>query len=179
MKENGLHWRPCSTLFIDVFVWMHRVTNTNESCSGCSMFGVWALALMTAVCSKRKLMERQQEKEIISRGPGMWIVFKSSLHSIIWPRCAQEEFKVWKGIVIWNVCQSRWLDCRKGRLQAVGLATECSDNIFPAAAPSRLFQNAACQQTCYKWATHPHYSTECHTTTRGAQGCHCGKLLNK
>lgn len=146
MKENGLQWRPCFTLFIDVFVWMRRVSNTSENSSGCSMFGGWALTLMTAVGSKRNLIERQQEKEMDSRrGPDMLIVFKSSLHSAVWPWCAQEEFEVWKGIVIWNVCQSRWLDCRKSWLQAVGSAIKCSDNICPAAAPSRLFlKNTVC-----------------------------------
>lgn len=88
--------------------------------------------------SARQQGVRREAK--MRRKCGVWTEFKSSLHSTVWPWCAQEEFKVWKRSGIRKkAAERRWLDCKRRRSQPVGSALQPSDNIFSAAAPSGLW----------------------------------------
>lgn len=98
--------------------------------------GGWCLTLKRAVSSKRAARTKRSRKR-----PGMW----ASLHSIIWPWCAPEEFNVWKRSGIRDGGRSRWLAGKKRRSRPVVSAVAPSDNIFPAAAPSGLWCNEVLQ----------------------------------
>lgn len=62
--------------------------------------GGWCLTLKRAASSNRAARTKRSRKR-----PGMW----ASLHSIIWPWCAPEEFNVWKRSGIRDGGRSRWL----------------------------------------------------------------------
>lgn len=100
-------------------LWAKRV-------DGLRISGGWYLTLKRAASSNRAARTKRSRKR-----PGMW----ASLHSIIWPWCAPEEFNVWKRSGIRDGGRSRWLAGKKRRSRPVVSAVAPPDNIFPAAAP--------------------------------------------